>query len=153
MKSFWTKLTRKVSGTPVVRVRTEHVLEARHICALLARHVAFIVDQGTVKFLVDQQWTPDFDKCLQGFTATKIESMIKQTLCWSGLDAANEVEQREAEAVIASAIVARVLPRWAAGALAYGESLVEHVGKEHHYAVIDFFIEQKEALEKKFQNV
>jgi hypothetical protein len=154
MKSFWTKLTRKVSGTPVVRFRVEYVLEAWQVCNLLARDVSAVSDaNGIIEFQCDVgKWTTDFAKYVKEFTPSSIAKTIKRECENGGINATHDNESFEPEVVVACIIVATLLPTWAAGALAYGQGQAD--GLRHpNCAFADWFTEQKEALEKKFQNV
>ena len=139
----------KVSGTPVVRFRTEHVLEAWHVCNLLSRHVTMVVNEDSIEFLTPgEKWTTDFSEFVKQFTPSKIESLIKQQISYCGSDGASDSEDRETQVMVACVIVATVLPTWAAGALAHGSGLANDLEHPNEYCA-DWFHEQKE----KFQNL
>ena len=122
---FWDRWRSRIDKAPVVTFRVDVTLRDYHIANLMGRVIASIDENGSRVFCSNADyrgWVP-FNEYLSEWTLERIEKLIRSDAAMYGMAAANDSEDVENGVVIACLILAIVVPRFAAGAVAHGVSL------------------------------
>ena len=134
---FWDRWRSSIDKAPVLTFRVDVTLRDHHIANLMGRAIALVNEDDSLAFcsgLDFRGWIP-FDEYLPEWTPEKIEKLIRSDAAEYGMAAANSSEDIENGVVIACLILAIVIPRFAAGAIAHGVSLCHAANAE----VYEFF--------------